>query len=342
VSIDMATVYYLIPDIHKPNLNLRSLFHGVRDWGLREYLKHRVFVKHKPVGGIKVMYQHCLMLNQLGIKAIPLRLGDYEGNFFNYDVVTAHIKDVGYELNADDVIVCPEVNLYLGLQFAGCRRVLFNQSQSWRYIDARLRPEDTGKNYLELGYDYTINCSEHLSEMLQLKLGMTSYAVTNGIDQTRFFPIPQKRVAKRVLALSRKHPEDIQNIISMTAHLGFDFQIVDGLTEDELILKYQKADIFLATGYPEGLPLPPLEAMNCGCVVVGFTGGGGQEYMLDGDTALVAGDGDCQAVASKLELLLDITFKEKMRDAGFNKAQQYTLDNTKEMLSAFYQDILKL
>jgi glycosyltransferase involved in cell wall biosynthesis len=338
----MGTIYYLIPDIHKPNLNLRSLFHAIRDGRFRGHLKQKVFVKHKPVGGIKVMYQHCLMLNQLRIKAVPLKLGDYDGNFFNYGIVPEHIKGVGYKLKPDDVIVCPEVNLYLGLQFSGCRRVLFNQSQSWRYIDARLRPEDTGKNYLELGYDYTINCSEHLSKMLQLKLGMASYAVTNGIDQTRFFPIPHKRVAKRILALSRKHPDDLQKIISMTAHLGFDFQIVDGLTEDELIQEYQQADIFLATGYPEGLPLPPLEAMNCGCVVVGFTGGGGQEYMLDGETALVAEDGDCGAVAAKLELLLDMKFKEKVRKAGFNKAKQYTLDNTKAMLSAFYKDILKL
>jgi glycosyltransferase involved in cell wall biosynthesis len=178
--------------------------------------------------------------------------------------------------------------------------------------------------------------------MLKLKLGMESYAVTNGIDQTRFFSTPHKRVAKRVLALSRKHPDDLQKIISMAAHMDFDFQIVDGLTEDELIHEYQRADIFLATGYPEGLPLPPLEAMNCGCVVVGFTGGGGQEYMLDGETALVAEDGDCQELASKLELLLDITFKEKIREAGFKKAQQYTLENTKEMLNAFYVELLKL
>lgn len=38
-------------------------------------------------------------------------------------------------------------------------------------------------------------------------------------------------------------------------------------------------DIFLSTGFPEGCPLPPLEAMACGCVVVGFGGVGGFEYM---------------------------------------------------------------
>jgi glycosyltransferase involved in cell wall biosynthesis len=37
--------------------------------------------------------------------------------------------------------------------------------------------------------------------------------------------------------------------------------------------------IFLSTGFPEGFALPPVEAMACGCVPVGFSGLGGFEYM---------------------------------------------------------------
>jgi hypothetical protein len=37
--------------------------------------------------------------------------------------------------------------------------------------------------------------------------------------------------------------------------------------------------IFLATGFPEGCPLPPLESMACGCLVAGFAGFGGFDSM---------------------------------------------------------------
>jgi glycosyltransferase involved in cell wall biosynthesis len=37
--------------------------------------------------------------------------------------------------------------------------------------------------------------------------------------------------------------------------------------------------LFLAAGFPEGCPLPPLEAMACGCVVVGYAGCGGYDYL---------------------------------------------------------------
>ena len=40
--------------------------------------------------------------------------------------------------------------------------------------------------------------------------------------------------------------------------------------------------LFFSFGYPEGLPLPPAEAMASGCVVVGYHGFGGAEYLKAG------------------------------------------------------------
>ena len=122
--------------------------------------------------------------------------------------------------------------------------------------------------------------------------------------------------------------------------MEFELFIADGLSQDELIKEYQKADVFLVTGYPEGLPLPPIEAMNCGCAIVGFTGGGANEYMVDGVTALVSSDGDCIDAAKKLELLLtDIDLKERIRQAGHLKGKQYTLENTKSMIKSVFEKL---
>lgn len=334
----MGKIYYLIPDIHRKRFRLVDFIKSILNGNAIDYFQNKVFRKHKPVGGIKVMYQHCMILQEMGYEAYPLVMGDYVGNFFGYDLDIKYIKDVGYDLTEEDVIVSPEFRPYLGLKFKNCTKVFFNQSQNWRYYDHSLKKEDIGKDYFELGYDYVINCSEHLCQMLKSKLNVDSTAITNGIDQTKFFPLPNKRVAGRILSLSRKHPEHIKKIIQATKELDFEFRVVDGLTEEELINEYQQADIFLATGYPEGLPLPQLEAMNCGCVVIGFSGGGGNEYMIDNHTALVAEDGDCDGVVTKLKILEgDDRLKEDIRKNGYKKATQYTLENTKRMLDEFYQ-----
>ncbi len=336
----MGKIYYLIPDIHKKKFKLRRFITSIFDGSIIAYLQGHVFRKHKPVGGVKVMYQHCMMLKDLGYEVYPLVMGEYIGNFFGYDLDLKYIQDVGYNLTKEDIVVAPEFLPYLGLKFKGCTRVLFNQSQSWMYYNNRLNDDDLGKNYIELGYDYVINCSDYLCRMLKAKMNVDSTAITNGIDQDRFFPVPDKRIKGRILALSRKNPEQIKKIMRATEVLGFEFRVVDGLTEEELIKEYQQADIFLATGYPEGFSLPPLEAMNCGCVVVGYSGGGGDEYMIDNITALVAKNGDYDDVVKKLEkLLVNSALKERIREAGLFKSKQYSLENTKRMLNDFYSKI---
>jgi len=336
----MGTIYYLIPDLQQREFHMRDFVRSVINGKVIEYFHNKVFRKHKPVGGIKVIYQHCIMLREMGYEVYPLVLGKYQGNFFGYDIECKYINEVGYNLGKEDVVVATEFLPYQGLDFKFAKKVLF--MQNWINIDKRLKEGDLGKSYIDIGYDYVITCGQFCSDMVMKKMQIQATTITNGIDQEKFFEIPGKRVSGRVLAMSRKNLADLERIVNLLESRGIaiDLQVVDGLTQSELIIEYQKADVFLATGYPEGLPLPPLEAMNCGCVVVGFTGGGASEYMIDGLTALVSSDGDCLGVANKLEILLkNNELKESIRIAGIDKAKVYTLGNTKKMLGDFYKEI---
>jgi glycosyltransferase involved in cell wall biosynthesis len=51
------------------------------------------------------------------------------------------------------------------------------------------------------------------------------------------------------------------------------------MTPDDVAKTLGTCHLFLATGFPEGCPLPPLEAMASGCIVTGFAGYGGWDYM---------------------------------------------------------------
>ena len=81
--------------------------------------------------------------------------------------------------------------------------------------------------------------------------------------------------------------------------------------------------------------------MNCGCVVVGYTGGGAKEFMRAGKTALVSEDGDCVNAAENLKRLLeDSELKERIRENGFKLARSYTLERTENVLNDFYKKII--
>jgi glycosyltransferase involved in cell wall biosynthesis len=60
---------------------------------------------------------------------------------------------------------------------------------------------------------------------------------------------------------------------------------IHGLSSNQVAERLRGAHVFLATGFPEGCPLPPLEAMACGCLPVGFTGFGGLDYMRQAPSA---------------------------------------------------------
>ncbi len=105
-----------------------------------------------------------------------------------------------------------------------------------------------------------------------------------------FMPRKRRRDAKLIhgLALSRR-----------PALAPIPWVALDGVARAECARVFQRAAVFLSLSYQEGLGLPPLEAMACGALVVGFHGGGGQEYATpaNGDWF---GDHDVTAVADAL------------------------------------------
>ncbi|HRW30019.1 MAG TPA: glycosyltransferase family 4 protein, partial [Emcibacteraceae bacterium] len=164
--------------------------------------------------------------------------------------------------------------------------------------------------------------------------------ISNAIDEKVFYPKTSIREKNTVLCLPRKNAQDIATIRKIVERKIEDvrFQYADGLDETGIADAFRRADIFLASGYPEGLALPPMEAMFSGAVVVGFAGRGGREFMIDGETALVSEDGDCISAAENLiSLLSNDTKKEDLRDKARQVVMQnYKIDDLKMRLKSFY------
>ena len=74
------------------------------------------------------------------------------------------------------------------------------------------------------------------------------------------------------------------------------------LPQAEFAALLGEMDIFIHASHFEGLPLPPLEAMACGCAVI-TTDIGASDYLLDGFNALVVPPKKPAKIAEAVRLL---------------------------------------
>lgn len=94
-----------------------------------------------------------------------------------------------------------------------------------------------------------------------------------------FFPRPKENT---ICYMPRRRPGDIDlvlNALRLNKRIE-DFQLcpIDRMPIAKVAEAMGRSRIFLSFSQREGFGLPPAEAMASGCLVVGFTGGGGDEY----------------------------------------------------------------
>lgn len=97
----------------------------------------------------------------------------------------------------------------------------------------------------------------------------------------------------------------------------------------------RNTDIFFAHSFPEGFGLPPLEAMGLGALVIGYTGGGGSDFMRNNNNCFISPDGDSTGVAKHLMNILSPKYNniQSVLSNAYDTALSYSKVSTKELLS---------
>lgn len=183
-----------------------------------------------------------------------------------------------------DLWVVPEgwVNaLTPGLNAGACCLVYV---QNWAYLLSAL-PQGVSWRRLPVGF---LAVSDPVAQFVAATTGSQAPVLRPGIDTTLFRapeakpdPTDGVRIAwmpRKNKALARQIQETFQNLDEGLA-ARCQWVEIAGLTAQGVARALGSAHIFLATGFPEGCPLPPLEAMACGCLPVGYMGFGGSDYM---------------------------------------------------------------
>ena len=235
-----------------------------------------------PTGGVMVIYRHVEYLTAAGLRAHVLHAQPgFRCDWFesSASVMSSVIRPV----TPDDVLVVPETyGPHLDEIAPGTPKVVFNQNP---YLSFHRWPVPVGDRtpeaspYRSPEVVATVVVSEHSREYLYHAFpGLKVYAVANPADAAP--PAPKQDL---VVYMSRKNPDHAAQVLNILAARdalsGFAVRAIDSVNHAECLAILARARVFLSFGYPEGSPLPPLEAMAAGCLVVGYDGGGGRDFL---------------------------------------------------------------
>ncbi|MGD0459036.1 MAG: glycosyltransferase family 4 protein [Terriglobia bacterium] len=99
---------------------------------------------------------------------------------------------------------------------------------------------------------------------------------------------------------------------------------------------YNRSSIFVCPSWVEGFPLPPAEAMACGCAVAATDIAGIREYATHGATALLSPARDPESLANNIiRLLSDEDFRVEVARAGNEHIRSFTWQRSTTLLEAF-------
>jgi glycosyltransferase involved in cell wall biosynthesis len=131
---------------------------------------------------------------------------------------------------------------------------------------------------------------------------------------------------------------------TLSRELGIDdiVTLTGRLERDELVRRYNSAEVFVSPSLYEGFGLPAAEAMACGAPVVATTAGAFPEVIEDGVSGLLVRPRDAGALADALDRLLsDWVLRRQLGRAATKRiVEQFSWRETAVHTLELYQDVL--
>jgi len=324
---------------------------------------------NRMTGGLAVLYQVAARLRECGLPVALTAADNTPGltaavgrgfEVLPWEVVTD--KSLASPLKETDWFLVAEgwPNMMAPAFNAGSRVLVY--VQNWAYVFSALPPAASWHN-LPVSF---LAVSDPVARFVRDMAGLPLAGIVRpALDGALYRPAQQQSSkVVRIGWMPRKN-KALAGQIRQIAD-GMDgkndgraqWVEIHGMTPAEVGQALGSCHIFLATGFPEGFSLPPLEAMASGCAVVGFTGFGGWDYMrqADGGTyaprftprpvpwngnGLFAADGDVLEASHLLREAVAMVRENSsryaaIREQGLKTAAAYSIEAQREEIRAIW------
>jgi hypothetical protein len=262
-----------------------------------------------PSGGMRRMYRHVHLLTGLGFDAVLVHeKRPFVTTWHGYDVPVTWLSERP-ALRPQDVVVCTEsapAVLFQHVRPVRCRIVVCAMAWSPEYI--KLKP---GESWREHGVSEVITPSPVIAEYIRWRMGLEATVVGHTIDPALYAHRPAEKTDS-IAYMPRKDPaaEILRAAYSSARGAPFDrygWVACVSLAEADYARALRAARLYLPPSAMEGFNLSALEAMACGCIVVGYHGGGGRAFMRGAGPSrncVLVENGDLPAYGPVLEDVL--------------------------------------
>ena len=261
----------------------------------------------QPSGGVKTLYRHVERLAEMGFDAwIVHQRQPFRVTWHGHDAPTLWLSERP-QFAPQDILVIPEVMPQVMQQtarFAGERFVI---ALSWSPTYWNLPSGQTWRSY---GIRRVITKSPLIQRYLRWSMGIEATLISEYVNRERYhYAAGAKRPKITYLTRKERSAAWLQSVLCGKGRPFTDFEWMPlrELSEDEYARHLREATVYITTNMQEGMNTSVLEAMACGCLVVGYSGVGGGVYMKNEGTAqncILVENGNVPALGERLETVL--------------------------------------
>lgn len=252
-----------------------------------------------PSGGVMRIYHYVELLNAEGYDAFVVHAyPSYRPHWFDSTAqVWPHRK---LQITGADVVIIPEYLLEkTSILPSWARKVILD-------LNPLSRPP--GRLHDAAQAECMMVVSEYAQNLLGFMFPDTRVErVPHAVDRDVFSPDETEGKEFRISYMPRRRGDAIESVISALRRRGtldaWEVISMSGMDQSEVADMMRRSRIFLSGSSREGLGRPPLEAIACGCHVVGFSGVAGREY-FDVEAAHEVREDDLLDYGQTLEKIL--------------------------------------
>jgi len=232
-----------------------------------------------PSGGINRIYRLAQVSAAAGYSACVLHQKEgFRNQWAPYDPAFQYWEN-GLTFSIGDAVVIPESEP-MAMQQLPKRVRKVGLALDWSYIFENL---PMGHRWIDYGICQVLTASRVVQDFITWTMQLPVYRISPPIDHERFYFDPiKKRNTITYMAHRNDHGEWIEKIFrQLPRQLSkWNWIPIKGMTVEGYAEVMRGAKIFVSTGLREGVPGPILEAMASGTIVVGYSGVGGNEYLV--------------------------------------------------------------